>query len=135
MKAAISASQFRSRYPTTTAASNAIVNAILVNSPKKKLIGLKVPGFLEPKYKRNANTLLGTTQHKPPSKAEMNPCTPATKPATTAANKVVASWIKTKLSMMTFWSGRKTLMGIRKLLLRRTGCETRTAKPSDYKGS
>ncbi len=72
MKAAISASQFRSRYPITTAASIAIVNAILVNSPKKKLIGLRVPGFLAPMYKRSAKTLLGTTQHRPPSKAETN---------------------------------------------------------------
>ena len=91
MKAARSASQFKSRYPATTAASSAIVKAILVNSPKKKLIGLRVPGFLLPTYKRNANTLLGTTQHKPPKSAETNACCPATSPATTAAIKVDAS--------------------------------------------
>ena len=135
MKAAISASQFRSRYPTTTAASSAIVNAILVNSPKKKVIGLIVPGFLVPMYKRKAKTPLGTTQHNPPSSADMNPWIPATKPATTAAKKVVASWIKTKLSMMTFWSGRRTLMCLRKSRLRKTGSGTCSAKPSDYKGS
>jgi len=72
MKATISASQFKSRYSQTTAPSSAIVNAILINSPMKKVIGLIAPGLRALVNKRKANKPLGTTQHSPPRSADIS---------------------------------------------------------------
>ena len=91
MKAASSASQFKSRYHQTTAASKAIVNAIFVNSPKKNVIGFKLSGLRAPTNKLKANKPFGTTQHKPPNKAEKKACSPAIRPAAVAASNVAAS--------------------------------------------
>ena len=91
MKAAMSASQFKSRYHQATAASSATVIAILMNSPMKKVIGLRAPGFNAPICKRNANKPFGNTQHRPPNIAEKKACGPAMRPASAAAASVVAN--------------------------------------------
>lgn len=95
MKAATSASTFKSRYNQTTAANKAIVNAILINSPMKKVIGLTDSDFCAAENKRSANKPFGTTQHNPPNNAEYSAGIPAIKPAIILAITVVASCMRT----------------------------------------
>ena len=93
MKAAINASQFKSRYNQATMPRSMIVNAIFTNSPKKNVIGFAVP-VRSPTNRRNANIPFGTTQHNPPNKADKNALNPPINPAATAAATVVANWIR-----------------------------------------
>src|SRR5450830_727960 len=71
MKAIKKAGQLTSWYKVTTAPIRAIVSPILINSPKKKLIGLAPPGFRALIVRRNAKKAFGIAQHSPPNKAEM----------------------------------------------------------------
>jgi len=91
MKAAISASQFTSRYNQTIAASMATVMTILVNSPKINVIGVKASGLRALLAMRSANKPFGNTQHSPPSNDDISALPPPINPATAATHNVTVN--------------------------------------------
>lgn len=133
MNAAISASQFKSRYSQTTAAKSAIVIIIFVNSPKKNVIGFKTPGLRALTRRRKANNPFGTTQHNPPSNAERKACIPPISPATAAAIKVTANWIKTRRNIFLFQLSQESVANNRQLRLEVLWRNRHSKKPRDYK--
>lgn len=101
MKPPTKAGQLTSRYNQTTAPKSAIVEAILINSPKKNAIGSVPPGLRAAMNKRTANNAFGITQQRPPSNAEKAAALSASKPATSATKAVATICNITMRAMIT----------------------------------
>jgi hypothetical protein len=83
----------------TTAAISKIVNAIFINSPMKKVIGVAPFGLRTLIANRKAKKAFGSAQLKPPNNAESPAGIPNSKNAISAAMKAVANCNRTMRAM------------------------------------